>query len=58
MLRAVRFSSRLGFNIDDKTSQAIKDMSGNIKDVAPERIMKEVLKMARSGIKRKEGKFL
>jgi tRNA nucleotidyltransferase/poly(A) polymerase len=46
MLRAVRFSSRLGFDIEDKTSQAIKSLSKNIKKVAPERIMKEFLKMA------------
>lgn len=46
MLRAVRFSSRLGFSIDDKTTQAIKDMSKDINNVPPERIMKEVLKMA------------
>ncbi len=46
MLRAVRFSSRLGFDIENDTAQAIKDMSKDIQDVAPERIMKEVLKMA------------
>lgn len=46
MLRAVRFSSRLGFDIDKETSSAIQDMAQNIENVAPERIVKELLKMA------------
>ncbi|MFW6219623.1 MAG: CCA tRNA nucleotidyltransferase [bacterium] len=45
-LRGVRFASRLGFKIDDKTMAAIKSHSPKIKDQAVERIMKEISKMA------------
>jgi len=52
MLRAIRFSSRLGFDIDEKTMQAIKKGSGNISKVAAERITQELVKMAsQSGTK-------
>jgi tRNA nucleotidyltransferase (CCA-adding enzyme) len=47
MLRVPRFASRLGFKIDDETVEAIKNQSGSIKEVAVERIMQEVLKMAK-----------
>jgi len=46
MLRAVRFSSRLGFDIDSDTMGAIQKHSKKIKEIAPERIVKELLKMA------------
>lgn len=46
MLRAIRFSSRLGFKLDDKTAKAIKDGSENINKIAGERIKKEFVKMA------------
>jgi len=46
MLRATRFASRLGFNIDKDTTDSIKKFAVKIKNIAPERIMKEVLKMA------------
>ena len=47
MLRAIRFGSRLGFDIDPDTMQAIKDNASKIDTQAKERIMKEVLKMAK-----------
>jgi len=47
MLRAVRFSSRLGMDIDPDTASAIKRSSINIKKISPERISKELLKMAK-----------
>ena len=46
MLRCVRFSSRLGFAIEEKTEEAIRKNAHNIVRIAPERIMKEILKMA------------
>lgn len=54
MLRAVRFGSRLGFQISDETMAAIQKMAQNItpkqpgqeKGVAGERIYKELKKMA------------
>jgi len=47
MLRAPRFASRLGFKIDPETLEAIKTSSGNIKDVAMERVLQELTKMAK-----------
>ncbi len=46
MLRAVRFGSRLGFDIEAETLKAIKDNAGKLEGQAKERIMKEVYKMA------------
>ena len=45
-MRAVRFASRLGFNIDQKTIDAIKSNASEIKKVASERVLKEIMKMA------------
>lgn len=47
MLRAVRFASRMGFDIDVNTMKAIKSNSPKIKNIAVERIMKEIIKMAK-----------
>jgi len=47
MMRAVRFGSRLGFDIEADTLQAIKDNAGKLEGQAKERIMKEVYKMAK-----------
>lgn len=46
MLRGVRFASRLGYDIDPETLNAIKVGSSEIQKVAAERITKELLKMA------------
>lgn len=46
MMRSIRFSSRLGFEIDEETIEAIKKGSGNISKIAVERITDELLKMA------------
>ena len=46
MLRAPRFASRLGFEIEKGTEKAIKKLSTNIKDLAPERVYDELLKAA------------
>lgn len=52
LLRAIRFASRMGFNIEEETWKALQSKSDRIKGQAAERIMKEVLKMARqSGAK-------
>ncbi len=45
MLRAVRFSGQLGFDIEKKTLQAISEMAGNLKAVSAERIMTELGKL-------------
>jgi len=53
MLRAVRFASRLDLQLDPEVTTAIQKSSIKIKDIAPERVTKELLKMA----KQKGGKF-
>lgn len=42
MLRAVRFSAQLGFDIEEKTADAIKEKAGNLRKVSAERIAKEL----------------
>lgn len=52
MLRAVRFSSKLGFKIEPETKGAIRQMKNNVSKLSPERIRDELLKMAsQSGTK-------
>ena len=48
MLRAVRFAAQLGFEIEDKTSHAIKELSYTIEKVSAERIQVEIVKLLTS----------
>jgi poly(A) polymerase/tRNA nucleotidyltransferase (CCA-adding enzyme) len=48
MLRAVRFSCQLGFEIEGKTERAIAKLAGNIKFIANERIRDELIKILAS----------
>ncbi|MFA6571049.1 MAG: HD domain-containing protein [Bacteroidota bacterium] len=48
MLRAVRFASQLGFNIDESAFLAIRAMSGRISIVSRERIADEFFKIMKS----------
>jgi tRNA nucleotidyltransferase/poly(A) polymerase len=45
LLRAVRFTSRFGFSLDEATWQAIRQMADRITEVSPERIATEMRKM-------------
>ena len=45
MLRAIRFTSRLGFNIDNDTKNVIKKNAHKINDISMERIKSELDKM-------------
>jgi len=45
MLRAIRFSAQLGFNIHKDTFQAIKEVSKNIEFISKERIKDEINKI-------------
>lgn len=45
LLRAVRFSSQLGFDIDAKTWQAIGEMAPLIARVSNERVLQELMKL-------------
>ncbi|KKR21390.1 MAG: PolyA polymerase [Parcubacteria group bacterium GW2011_GWE2_39_37] len=48
MLRAIRFSCQLGFEIEDKTMRGIVKFAGGIKFVANERIKDELVKIMES----------
>lgn len=48
MIRAIRFASQLGFEIEPKTERAITKMAGAIKFVAQERIRDEFVKILAS----------
>lgn len=45
MMRAIRFSCQLGFEIEEKTQRAIKKIAGSIKFVSKERIKDELIKI-------------
>ena len=46
ILRAARFSSKLGFALDADTKEAAKELSGNVIKLSPERIKEEIFKAA------------
>ena len=48
LLRAIRFSSQLGFAIEPKTERAIVKLAGSIKFVAKERVRDELIKILQS----------
>ena len=48
MIRAIRFSATLGFELDSEVEVAIHDLGDCISDIATERIWKELWKMAES----------
>ena len=48
MLRAVRFAAQLGFAIEERTEQAIRDMCGNLEKISAERIQVELVKLVTS----------
>jgi len=50
MMRAIRFSSQLGFEIEAKTERNIAKFSGSIKFVANERIKDELIKILKSDL--------
>jgi len=50
MMRAIRFSSQLGFTIEEKTFQAIKDEADRISIVSQERITDELIKIIDSPV--------
>ena len=46
MLRAVRFSAQLGYCIEEKTQDAIRQLVSNLKLISAERIQTELVKLA------------
>jgi len=49
ILRAIKFSTRLDFRIEDETWEAMKACSSDLQRSAPPRILEEVLRLLRSG---------
>ncbi|MCR5784125.1 MAG: CCA tRNA nucleotidyltransferase [Eubacterium sp.] len=48
MLRAVRFSAQLGFDIEEKTKEAIKKLSPTLEHISSERVQSELVKLLMS----------
>lgn len=48
MLRAVRFSAQLGYEIEGNTKQAIRRLASNLKKISAERIQAELVKLVTS----------
>ncbi|MBR5336764.1 MAG: CCA tRNA nucleotidyltransferase [Lachnospiraceae bacterium] len=48
MFRAVRFAAQLDFSIDKDTAEAIRELSGNLKNISAERIQTELVKLITS----------
>jgi len=49
MLRALRFAAKLGFNLEDRTAQAITKTCKLLADIPPARLFDEVLKLFMHG---------
>lgn len=49
MMRAIRFSSQLGFELEAKTQRAIVKLAGALKFISKERIRDELIKISSSG---------
>lgn len=45
MMRAVRFSAQLGYEIEEETKSAIRILSGNLANISAERIQVELVKL-------------
>lgn len=48
ILRAVRFSAQLGFEIHEETKKAAKELAKNLRDISAERIQVELIKLLTS----------
>ncbi|MFT7670750.1 MAG: poly(A) polymerase [Planctomycetota bacterium] len=49
ILRAIKFATRLGFHIEDRTWNAMCECSEELSRSAPPRVLEEILKLLRSG---------
>lgn len=45
MMRAVRFSAQLGYEIEEETANAVKTLAENLKNISAERIQVELVKL-------------
>lgn len=48
MMRAVRFSAQLGYDIEEKTKEAVIELAPNLKNISAERIQVELVKLLQS----------
>lgn len=48
IMRAVRFSAQLGYEIEKETKEAIRALAGNLKNISAERIQVELVKLVKS----------
>lgn len=48
MMRAIRFSAQLGYEIEEETKKAICKLAGNLTHISAERIQTELVKLLRS----------
>ncbi len=48
MMRAVRFSAQLGYTIEEKTGEAIRQLAPNLKKISAERVREELTKLLES----------
>ena len=48
MMRAIRFSAQLGYEIEEETKNAIKVLAGNLANISAERIQVELVKLLMS----------
>lgn len=48
MMRAVRFSAQLGYEIEESTQEAIRELAPNLVHISAERIQTELVKLLRS----------
>jgi poly(A) polymerase len=53
LIRAVRFAARLGFEIEQETAAAIREMAAAIHEVSAERVGEEVVKILTEGAARR-----
>lgn len=49
MMRAVRFSAQLGYDIAEDTKEAIRELAHNLSNISAERIQVELVKLVTSG---------
>jgi poly(A) polymerase len=49
ILRAIKFATRLGFRIEDRTWDAMTELSADLERSAPPRVLEEILRLLRSG---------
>jgi len=58
ILRAFRFVSKLGFNIEKKTLEAIKELRSSVKNISIERVMVELNKIFKGKYRNKALKYM